>query len=159
MKIALIPGSFDPFTNGHLDIVKRSLRLMDKVIIAIGVNSSKKGLLTAEERLTIIKNIFVDEPRVEVALYNNLTTEFAKEMSADFIIRGVRNFKDFEYESNMADINRQISDVETIILISDPQLSIVSSSMVKELLHFKADISRFVPKQVVDSLKKSSCNK
>lgn len=148
MRIALIPGSFDPFTNGHLDIVKRTLHFMDKVVIGIGVNDTKNSLFSATDRVEMIKNIFSGDERVEVQSYNCLTTDFANQVGAKFIVRGARAIKDFEYEYTIADVNRKLSGIETIILVSEPELSSISSSVVRELIKFRADISAFVPKEV-----------
>lgn len=147
MKRALFPGTFDPFTKGHDSIVKRSLNLVDELIIAIGINDMKRTLFTLEERLQTIRDLYADEPRVKVAAYDNLTADFAKEQDAAFIIRGVRSVFDFEYEKNIADINRKISDVDTMILFTDVEYAHISSSVVRELYRFGKDVSEFLPKK------------
>ncbi|HAC22446.1 MAG: pantetheine-phosphate adenylyltransferase [Tannerellaceae bacterium] len=147
MKRALFPGTFDPFTKGHDSIVKRSLNLVDELIIAIGINDMKRTLFTLEERLQTIRDLYADDPRVKVAAYDNLTVDFAKEQDAAFIIRGVRSVFDFEYEKNIADINRKISDVDTMILFTDVEYAHISSSVVRELYRFGKDVSEFLPKK------------
>ena len=147
MKRARFPGTFDPFTKGHDSIVKRSLNLVDELIIAIGINDMKRTLFTLEERLQTIRDLYADDPRVKVAAYDNLTVDFAKEQDAAFIIRGVRSVFDFEYEKNIADINRKISDVDTMILFTDVEYAHISSSVVRELYRFGKDVSEFLPKK------------
>ena len=138
-------GSFDPYTIGHDDILRRALPLFDHIVIGIGVNERKSYMQSAEERMKTIKAIYADEPKVEVKTYNDLTIDFARRENASYIIKGVRSVKDFEYERDQADINRQLSGVETLLLYADPRYSAVSSSMVRELIHFGQDVSRFLP--------------
>ena len=146
-KIAVFVGSFDPFTIGHYDIVQRGLALFDKIIIGIGVNIDKtKCDHVAQERLTYIQSIFKDNQRVEVALYEGLSVDFAKQNAAKFILRGVRNIVDFEYESNMAVINRTLSGIETVLLPAKPELAHVSSSIVRELKKYNQNIENFLVK-------------
>ena len=144
-KKGLFPGSFDPFTRGHDDIVKRALGLFDEVIIAVGYNESKKGWLTPEERVRTISKLYADEPRITVESYTGLTVDFAREHGVMAIIRGVRTTADFEYEMQMADVNRQLAGIETILLPASPQLSSISSSIVRELAHFGRDVSSLLP--------------
>ena len=144
-KKGLFPGSFDPFTRGHDDIVKRALGLFDEVIIAVGYNESKKGWLTPEERVRTISKLYDDEPRITVESYTGLTVDFAREHGVTAIIRGVRTTADFEYEMQMADVNRQLAGIETILLPASPQLSSISSSIVRELAHFGRDVSSLLP--------------
>ena len=144
-KKGLFPGSFDPFTRGHDDIVKRALGLFDEVIIAVGYNESKKGWLPPEERVRTISKLYADEPRITVESYTGLTVDFAREHGVTAIIRGVRTTADFEYEMQMADVNRQLAGIETILLPASPQLSSISSSIVRELAHFGHDVSQFLP--------------
>lgn len=146
MKRAVFPGSFDPFTIGHYDIVCRGLKLFDEIIIGVGCNIKKNSLYTVNQRVEQIQRVFSHEPRVKVATYDNLTIDFASEQKAGFILRGARSSTDFEYERNLADINRCLSGIETVIICSTPQYSMVSSSMVRELLHYGKDISEFLPK-------------
>lgn len=145
MKIAIFPGSFDPFTLGHHSIVKRALGFMDEVIIGIGINESKRGFLSVEKRVDSIRKLYADEPRVKVMAYSGLTVDFAQEQKAEFIVRGIRSVKDFEYEESIADINRKLSGIETIFLFTEPDLASVSSSVVRELLHYGKDVSAFLP--------------
>lgn len=145
MKRALFPGSFDPFTAGHHSIVKRTLALVDEVIVGIGFNEGKKGFLPLEKRLEMIRALYVDEPRVKVLPYSGLTVDFAKEQEADVIVRGIRSVKDFEYEESIADINRKLSGIETVFLFTEPDLAAVSSSVVRELIHYGKDVSMFLP--------------
>lgn len=145
MKKAIFPGSFDPFTLGHHSIVKRTLAFMDEVIVGIGVNEGKQCLLPAEKRVEMIQKLYADEPRVKVMAYSGLTVDFAQEQGAQFIVRGIRSVKDFEYEEGIADINKKLNGIETIFLFSEPELASVSSSVVRELLHYGKDISMFLP--------------
>lgn len=146
MNKGLFVGSFDPFTIGHDSIVRRALPLFDHIIIGVGVNERKKYMLSAEERVKRIKRLYADEPKIEVKAYSDLTIDFARREQATYIIKGVRSVKDFEYEREQADVNRLLSGVETIFLYAEPQLSSISSSMVRELQHFGRDISEFLPK-------------
>ena len=140
MKKAIFPGSFDPFTVGHYDIIKRGLELFDEIIIGIGRNSTKRETFPIREREEAIRKIFADEPRVKVAIYDCLTVDFAKEQDAPFILRGVRCVEDFEYERNMAEAN-----VETIILYTRPEYAHISSTLVRDLYSYGKDVSAFVP--------------
>lgn len=147
MRTAIFPGSFDPFTLGHADIVSRGLRLFDKVVIAIGVNPDKKTLFSPEERLQQIRACYAHEPRVEVLLWQGLMVDLARQWQADCFLKGVRSVVDFEYERTMASINAKISDssIETCLLYARPELEAVQSSVVRELLHHKADVKAFLP--------------
>jgi len=145
-RTAVFAGSFDPFTLGHADIVRRGLEIFDHIVVAIGVNAAKPGSQTrAADSATAIRRVFADEPRVEVAVYTCLTVDFAQSLGAQFLLRGVRSVKDFEYERDMADINRQLSGLKTVILFSRPELSAVSSSVVRELADYGHDVSAFLP--------------
>ena len=146
MNKGLFVGSFDPFTIGHDSIVRRALPLFDHIIIGVGVNERKKYMLDAEERVNRIKRLYADDPKIEVRAYSDLTIDFARREQATYIIKGVRSVKDFEYEREQADVNRLLSGVETIFLYAEPQLSSISSTMVRELQHFGRDISEFLPK-------------
>lgn len=145
MKRAIFPGSFDPFTLGHHSIVKRTLAFVDEVIVGIGFNEGKKGFLPLEKRVEMIRALYADEPRVKVLPYSGLTVDFAREQEADVIVRGIRSVKDFEYEESIADINRKLSGIETVFLFTEPELSSVSSSVVRELVHYGKDVSAFLP--------------
>ncbi|MBO7498176.1 MAG: pantetheine-phosphate adenylyltransferase [Bacteroidaceae bacterium] len=142
---AVFPGTFDPFTVGHFDIVKRGLTFTDEIVIAVGVNEQKHTLTELEDRLNTIRQLFEGEPRVSVAAYDGLTTDFARKVGAGFILRGVRSISDFEYERNMADINRHLTGIETVLLFSSPELAYVSSSMVRELIHLGKPVDEFLP--------------
>ena len=142
----IFTGSFDPFTVGHDDILRRALPLFSRIVIGVGVNERKQYMLSAEERCAAIRRIYEDEVKIEVKAYSDLTVDFARREEAAYIIKGVRSVKDFEYEREQADINRQLSGVETLLLYSDPRYSSVSSSMVRELIHFGQDVSRYLPK-------------
>ncbi len=148
MKIAIFPGSFDPFTVGHESIVRRALPMVDKLIIAIGVNSMKNPLIKLDNRLQMIKDIFADEDKVEVSSYSGLTMDFAKEVGAQMIVRGVRNGQDFEYESAIARINMKLSGIDSLFLLTLEEHSSISSSIVRELLNYGVDVNQFIPANV-----------
>ena len=145
MQKVLFPGSFDPFTLGHADIVRRALGLFDEIVIAVGYNEQKQGWMSVEERVAAIKKLYAGEPRVRVESYTGLTVDFAKEHGITTIVRGVRTTADFEYEVQMADVNRQLTGIETVLLPASPQLASLSSSVVRELAHLGHDISKFLP--------------
>ena len=145
MKKAIFPGSFDPFTKGHADILERGLKLFDEIYIAVGHNPQKPGWMPVEMRKDAIKAVYKDNLRVHVADYTTLTADFAKEIGAEFILRGVRTAKDYEYELQMADVNRQLTGVETVVLFAEPKLASLSSSIVRELDHFGHDVEDFLP--------------
>lgn len=145
MKTAIFPGSFDPFTIGHKDITDRALRIFDRVVIGVGYNENKSSFLNVKDRVAAIESIYKNDPRVEVEQYTGLTVEFARRHDARFIIRGLREVKDFEYERNLADTNSAISEIETVFLVARPELGYVSSSMVRELSRNGYDTSRFLP--------------
>lgn len=153
MKIALFPGSFDPITIAHVDIVKRSLPLFDKIVMGIGLNSSKQNFLSAEKREEIVKSIFVGDTNVEIQTYQGLTIDFAKRIGANYMVRGIRSAADFEYERAIAQINKtMMPDVETIILLSRPEYSAISSTIVRDILRNNGDVSQFVPKEALEFL-------
>ena len=144
-KTLLFPGSFDPFTIGHKWVVDKALTIADRVVIAIGVNENKKRTFAIEDVELAIKNVYAQNPQVEVITYSGLTIDVVKEVGADAIVRGVRSTIDFEYEKNIADVHRELSGVETILLLTHPSLSHISSSMVRELNHFGHDVSKYIP--------------
>lgn len=146
MRTAIFPGSFDPYTIGHHDIVLRGLALFDRIVIAIGKNSSKQGETSVEERVAAIQKIYADEPRVEVCTYSCLTVDLAAEKGASFLLRGVRNVQDYEYERNMAEANKALSGIETVLLYTRPELAYVSSSLVRELRGYGKNVEAFLPK-------------
>lgn len=146
MTKVLFPGSFDPFTIGHADLVERALSLFDEVVIAIGINEQKSGWIPVEERLRALRAYYKEDARVRVESYSGLTSDFAHSIGVSAILRGVRSFKDFEYEMQMADVNRQLTGIETVCLFAEPQLASISSTLVRELAHFGKDITAFLPK-------------
>ena len=145
MKRAIFPGSFDPFTIGHHDIVMRGLDIFDEIVIGIGKNSNKQETFPLQERLERIKQAYADEPRVKVEVYEGLTIDFAIQHDAKHILRGVRSVKDFEYERDIAEANKQLSGIETVVLYTRPYLAHISSSLVRELYAYGKDISAMVP--------------
>lgn len=146
MNRAIFPGTFDPFTIGHESIVRRALTFIDEVIIAIGINEQKHSLFPIEKREQMIRDLYKDEPRVKVMSYSNLTVDFAHEVGANTIIRGIRTVKDFEYEETIADINRKLTGIETIFLFTEPDLASISSSIVRELMKYNKEVTQFLPK-------------
>ncbi len=154
-RICLFPGTFDPVTFGHIDIINRSLNLFDKVIIGIGMNSNKAPLYSPEERLYWIKEIYKDEPKVDALVYEGLTAECCKRVGAKFILRGIRYVNDFEYEKAIADMNRSLdSSIETIFLTCLPQYTSVASTLVRDVIKNGGNVSQFVPKVVLKSIQK-----
>ena len=149
MKRAIFPGTFDPFTVGHFSVVKRALTFMDELVIGIGINEGKRTWFPVEKRVEMVRRLYENEPRVRVEAYEDLTIDFAQRMEAQFIVRGIRTVKAFEYEETIADINRQLSGIETILLFTEPELTSVSSSTVRELLSFGKDISHFIPEGMI----------
>ncbi len=148
MKIAIFPGSFDPFTIGHYSIVTRALTFVDEVVIAIGVNEAKKTFFPLKKRMEIINKAFLHEPRVRVECYDCLTVDFAKQVNANIILRGIRSIADFEYEKTVADANRRLSGIDTILLFTEPQHSFISSTVVRDILRYDKDVKCFLPPNV-----------
>ncbi|MBQ4006087.1 MAG: pantetheine-phosphate adenylyltransferase [Muribaculaceae bacterium] len=144
-RVALFPGSFDPFTRGHESIVRRALPLFDELIIAVGVNPTKRAFMDAETRMRFIREVMADEPRVRVISYEGLTVDIARECGARFLLRGVRMIQDFENEMHMAEVNRQLSGIETVLLYTLPEDSHISSSIVRELAGHGCDITSYLP--------------
>ncbi len=145
---AIFPGSFDPITNGHFDIITRGASLFDEVIVAIGVNAEKKYMFSLEERKQFIEEAFKDEPKVKVITYKGLTIDLCKKEKADFILRGLRNPADFEFEKAIAHTNRVMSKIETVFLLTAARTSFISSSIVRDVLRNGGDISKLVPESV-----------
>lgn len=149
MRRAIFPGTFDPFTIGHYSVVRRALSFMDEVVIGIGINENKNTYFPVEKRLEMIKDFYQSEPRIKVMAYDCLTIDFAQQVDAAFIVRGIRTVKDFEYEETIADINRKLAGIETILLFTEPELSCISSTIVRELLSYNKDISQFIPEGMI----------
>ena len=150
-KRAVFPGSFDPLTLGHVDIIKRASPLFDEIIIAIGTNSSKKYMFTLEERIDFIRKTFADNPKIKVTSYQGLTIDFCKNNDIDFILRGLRNPADFEFEKAIAHTNRKLARIETVFLLTSANTSYISSSIVRDILRHHGDISLLVPDAVSSS--------
>ena len=147
-KKGIFPGSFDPFTIGHIEIVEKSLNIFDEIIIAIGTNPEKKYMFTESQRLNFIIKYFKNKKNVKVVAYDGLTFELCKKLDVKFIVRGVRNILDFEYEKNMAEFNRNLGQIDTIIITSSNKNSHISSSFVKELIKNNSDFKHLVPNTV-----------
>lgn len=147
MRTGILVGSFDPYTIGHDSLVKRALPLFDKIVIGVGFNERKKYMQTTETRVETIREIYSGEKRIEVKQYNDLTVDFARREGAGFIIKGVRSVKDFEYEREQADINRQLTGIETVLFFAEAGMESISSSVVRELAHFGKDVRRFLPEK------------
>lgn len=153
MKIALFPGSFDPITIAHVDILNRALPLFDQIVVGIGLNSAKQNFLSAEKREEMVKTIFAGNNKVDVQLYEGLTVDFCRKINAKYMVRGIRSAADFEYERAIAQINQtMMPEVETILLLSKPEYSAISSTIVRDILRNKGNVSPFVPKQVIEFL-------
>lgn len=148
-SVALFAGTFDPFTLGHHAIVERALSMFGRVVVAVGCNMEKSCMLSAEERVAAIRRLYSGNGRVSVALYDTLTMDFAREVGATVLVRGVRSVKDFEYERDIADVNLKLGGIDTVLLISEPQYASVSSSVVRELIKYGKDVSSLLPKENV----------
>ena len=153
-RICLFPGTFDPVTLGHVDIITRALPLFDKIVVGIGINTSKAPMFSPEQRLNWVKEIFKDEQRVDGAVYEGLTVEFCKKIGAKFILRGIRYVSDFEYEKTIADANRTLDkSIETIFLTGEPKYTSVASTIVRDIIKNKGDASPFLPPEVARTIK------
>ncbi len=148
MKRAIFPGSFDPVTKGHYDIIERGVTLFDEIIVAIGINADKKYMFTLEERVAFIKKAFKHEPKVSVVTYKGLTVDFCKKNMVDFILRGLRNPADFEFEKAIAHTNRDLAPIETIFLLTAANTSYISSSIVRDVIRNNGDYTKLVPNSV-----------
>ncbi|GJH41225.1 phosphopantetheine adenylyltransferase [Capnocytophaga sp. HP1101] len=148
MKRALFPGSFDPITLGHYDIITRALDLFDEIVVAIGVNGDKNYMFTVGQRKEFIEKAFTHEPKVKVTTYQGLTVDFCKEIDAQFILRGLRNPADFEFEKAIAHTNRKLSQIETVFLLTAARTSFISSSIVRDVIRNQGDYTVLVPESV-----------
>ena len=149
MKICVFPGSFDPITIGHLDLVQRALPLFDKIVVAVGINSQKKTLFSLEQRLTWLNDVFDGEDKIEIGHFTGLTVHYCKEIGAKYLMRGLRNASDFDYEKTISQLNSIVGDrVETVFLIAQPGFSHISSTIVREIIRGGGDASPFIPQQI-----------
>lgn len=149
-KIAVFPGSFDPFTKGHENVINRALPLFDKIFIAIGHNSEKKSFFTLDQRLKMIGNLYRDESRIVLDFYEGLTVDYCKKVGAQYLLRGLRTAADFEYERAIAQINRKMNPaVETVFLLAVPEFTPVNSTIIREILKYGGDASQFLPDQMI----------
>lgn len=149
MKIAVFPGSFDPITLGHVDIIERAIPLFDEIIIAIGINADKKYMFETEQRQNFIENTFAHQPKVKIATYTGLTVDYCKKIDAKFILRGLRNPADFEFEKAIAQTNRKLSGIETVFLLTSAETSFISSSIVRDIIRNNGNVSQLVPSPVI----------
>lgn len=148
-RICLFPGTFDPVTTGHVDVVERAVSLFDKLVIGVGINASKQPMFSIEQRTGWMKDIFKNDPRIEVTGYEGLTIDYCKKINAHFILRGIRYISDFEYEKAIADMNRMLApDIETIFLTCSPLYSTISSTLVRDVIRNGGDARMFMPKEV-----------
>jgi pantetheine-phosphate adenylyltransferase len=153
MKIAVFPGSFDPITLGHQNIVERALPLFDKIIVAIGINTLKKYHFTIEERINFIKLTFNNNPKIEVTTYQGLTVDFCKQQNANYILRGIRNVNDYSYENPIAQMNKAMeNDIETIFMATIPELAAINSTIVRDILINGGNVNQFIPKEITNKL-------
>jgi pantetheine-phosphate adenylyltransferase len=153
MKRAVFPGSFDPITLGHFDIIERGAKLFDELIIAIGINAEKKYMFSLEQRKQFIEDSFIHNPKIKVVTYSGLTIDFCKENNVDYILRGLRNPADFEFEKAIAHTNRHLSSIETVFLLTAARTSYISSSIVRDVIRNNGDYTKLVPKSVIVSKK------
>lgn len=149
MRRALFPGSFDPLTLGHYDIIKRGVTLFDELVIAIGINADKSYMFSLEDRVKFIEEAFKDEPKIKVTTYKGMTVDFCKKIDANFILRGLRNPADFEFEKAIAHTNRKLSEIETVFLLTSSGKSYISSSIVRDVIRNGGDYKGLVPETVV----------
>lgn len=157
MKIAVFPGSFDPITKGHVDLVHRAIPLFDKIIVAVGVNSQKKYLFPLEQRLEMLEKVFAEDDTVYVGQFEGLTVNYCKEEGARYLLRGLRNSSDFDYEKTISQLNYIIGDeIETVFLISKPEFSHISSTIVREIIKGKGNIEPFLPKAILNTVAKNN---
>lgn len=152
-RIALFPGSFDPITFGHIEIVKRGLAVFDEIVVGLGINTQKKTMFTQAQRERWIKQAFADEPRVKMRSFSGLTVRFAHEVGAQFLLRGLRDQTDFVYEKNINFLNKHLEEgIETVFLVSDPASQTISSSLVREIIHFEGKLDGLIPNFIVEEI-------
>lgn len=157
MKLAVFPGSFDPITIGHADLVERALPLFDKIVVAVGINNQKQTLFSLEQRIDWLKKTFAHHPKVEVSSFEGLTVRFCQQINAHYLIRGLRQASDFDYEKTISQLNSIIGeDIETVFLISRPEYSHISSTIVREIIKGKGDVSKFVPAVIAGEIHQHS---
>lgn len=155
-KIAVFPGSFDPFTVGHHSVIERGLSIFDEIVIAVGINSSKKSFFDLETRKRWLNEVFKDEPRVKVGTFSSLTVDYCKEIGANFILRGLRTSADFEYERQIGQMNKHLQEnIETVFLLTAAEHTFISSSIVREIIKYKSDVRKFVPEIIANEIYKS----
>ena len=148
-RIAIFPGSFSPFTVGHQSVVDRALPLFDKIIISIGINSEKNQYFSIEERLQWIKDVYGNNPKIEIKFYEGLTVDFCKKENANYILRGLRDSHDFKFEKGIAQMNKDLNkEIETIFIITPPEISHISSSIIRDIIKNGGDVSKFIPKEI-----------
>ena len=148
MKRAIFPGSFDPITNGHCEIIKKGLKLFDEIIIAVGINNQKKYMFSIEKRLEFIESCFEKEKKIKILSYSGLTTDLCKDNGIKFILRGLRNLEDFNFENSLASMNNEMSNVETIFILSSSKSAHINSSLVRDIIFNDGDYSKFIPYQI-----------
>ena len=148
MKKAVFPGSFDPLTLGHCDIIKKSLNLFDEIVLAIGVNSNKENMFSIDQRKKFINDEFTNQEKIKISTYEGLTVNFCKTINADFIVRGLRNPADFEFEKTIAQTNKKLTGIETVFFLTSPETAYISSSIVREIIANKGEYTKLVPKSV-----------
>ena len=148
MKKAVFPGSFDPLTLGHCDIIKKSLNLFDEIVLAIGVNSNKENMFSIDQRKKFINDEFTNQEKIKISTYEGLTVDFCKTINADFIVRGLRNPADFEFEKTIAQTNKKLTGIETVFFLTSPETAYISSSIVREIIANKGEYAKLVPKSV-----------
>lgn len=153
-RIAVFPGTFDPFTNGHLDVIRRGVELFDELVVGVGDNPAKSAMLTHNERVSIVREIVGDIPRVRVETYTDLTMDFTRREGAVAILRGVRNTSDLQFEFQIALTNREVAGVETVFIMTDPRYAFTSSSLIRELASMGGDVTALVPPQVLPHIRK-----
>lgn len=153
MKKGIFPGSFDPLTSGHLDIIERGSELFDKLYIAVGVNSNKNYHFSLDQRIEMLSAVFKDNSSIEIVHYGGLTVDFCKELGADYILRGLRNPADFEFEKSIAHTNKTIANIETVFLLTSVDKSFISSSIVRDILRNNGDVSALVPQKVNEKIR------